>query len=178
MCVAREWRDATVSDSPSHPSQSAQAGFGLAGSQTSQSSAATPHSYTHSQNAPWSLAARGPQLSLKCASTATALCVDVPRGQVLSSGLFRPQSAQTTASASRSSSSAPPSIMQPVVPSCSAVRLSSPLPSPPSLAYSIPVLGSVVHSLIQTLNQPRAPQRSALHSHRKDIKPPSVVLLC
>lgn len=85
---------------------------------------------------------------------------------------------RTTTAASRSSSSAPPSIMQPVAPSCRALLLSSSLPLPPPLAYSVPVSGSVVRSLIQTLNQPQARQRSASHSHRKDIKPPPVALLC
>jgi len=36
LCVEGEWRDASVPDSPSHPSQSALAGFGMAGTPSQQ----------------------------------------------------------------------------------------------------------------------------------------------
>lgn len=119
-------------------------------------------------------AAERPQLIPQRDFISMALCNNVPWGQGPAQTPAETISAQTTTAASHSSAS--PSIMQPTVPSCSLnVSLFTPYCT---FARSLPASLLIVHSLIQTLNQPQAWQSviSLTIIQDRDLPPASSVI--
>lgn len=102
-------------------------------------------------------AVKGPQLSPKSVSISLALCINVPWGRGLSSALLKPQPSAGSPDHYNHRLSLQLLCLSihyaAKSPQLQRLHLCSPLHLPLSLAYSFPVSGLVVHSLIQTRNQ-------------------------